>query len=201
MTMKSMIRSDDDDDVHALDLHRLRDVQRHPLQADQVRKAVPTHLRPRGHKLQEHRHRVLPAAVLVGHNPRHHPIRLACCHRQPHCYRHRGHASPPSPPSTLSSSLPHHHCCRHLFDTDFVIASLIASHATTDATNATKSSLSRVTNTTLTNTTLNTTSLSRVTNTTLNNNNNITHQQHPAFMRRTVQICCPTVVHRSCKAT
>ena len=27
-----------------------------------------------GHKLQEHRHRVLLAAVLVGRNPRHHPI-------------------------------------------------------------------------------------------------------------------------------
>ena len=76
MTMKSMIRSDNDGDGHALDLHRPCDVIRHARQADQVRVPGLALLLALGHKLQEHRHRVPLAAVLVGRNPRHHPIRL-----------------------------------------------------------------------------------------------------------------------------
>ena len=64
----------------------------------------------------------------------------------------------------------------------FFIASLIASHATADAINATKSSISRVTNTTL------------------NNNYIIGIAIVTAFMRRTVQTC-PEDVHSSCEAT
>ena len=73
---KSMIRSDDDSDGHAWDQHRPLDDTRHVRQADQVRGSVLAPLLAFGHKLQEHRHRVLLAAVLVGHNPRHHEIRL-----------------------------------------------------------------------------------------------------------------------------
>ena len=114
-------------DVHAFDLHRPPDVFRHVRQADQVKIPVLAILRPRrGHKLQEHRHRVLLAAILVGHNPRHHPIRLCKLLRR----------MLPSPTPLLSSPWP---CITHVNAIDIVViiatspllsssASLIASH-------------------------------------------------------------------------
>ena len=73
---KSMIRSDDDSDGHAWDQHRPLDDTRHGHHADQVRVAGRAIFLAFGRKLQEHRHRVLPAGVVVGRNPRHRPIRL-----------------------------------------------------------------------------------------------------------------------------